>query len=228
MHISASKLKTFSECPQRYFYKYIDRAPEGKHPAALLGSAVHRTIEQLHTGALEQDEAVPAFVQDLRARSKDEQLYVPDKLYQDGMRMLDQYDATRRTPQLVEVEFKIPFPGVEDVEIHGFIDQLYDWGFVDLKTNKRRPLQGVLNNDYQFMLYAWAFKELSGEEPMHSIWHHLRDSTDIESFMDDGIEKVRTLILRVIEADRTGVYNKNIGSACAWCPFRVPCLGTDQ
>ena len=53
--LSASKLKTFNACNRKYYYEYVDKQPSKKHPAACLGSAVHKTIERVYKEGVNQE-----------------------------------------------------------------------------------------------------------------------------------------------------------------------------
>jgi RecB family exonuclease len=45
-HLSWSSLQSFKACPRRFFYRYVERAPEESRAATLaFGSAIHRAIE---------------------------------------------------------------------------------------------------------------------------------------------------------------------------------------
>lgn len=53
-HLSWSSLQTYTTCPKRYRYKYIDAAPEERKAAALIfGGAFHRAAEALFQARLE-------------------------------------------------------------------------------------------------------------------------------------------------------------------------------
>src|SRR6185369_12394938 len=146
--LSASKLKTYTSCPKKYWYEYVQKDDKTKHPAAVLGTAVHRTIEKLHRG--EQDAAGPIFLfsQEYQKESDANGLPMDNKLFKDGMGMVELYDFTKRQPVEMELKFTLNFPNTAHAlcQIVGYIDQVYENGFVDLKTNKYKPMRGVLDN----------------------------------------------------------------------------------
>jgi CRISPR/Cas system-associated exonuclease Cas4 (RecB family) len=224
--LSASKLKTFSNCPRKYWYDYVERVETKKHPAAVLGTAVHKTIER---GYKEETPPLIIYGQEYNAESKRQEMPVVGKIFQDGIEMVARYDFTARTPQELELEFRLPFPNAAHplCMIHGYMDQLYDWGFVDLKTNKRKPLRGVLDNDLQFIVYTWGFKELTGYDPEASVWHHLRTGEDLiaDTAGEDKVDLAQRVIERILESQMTGIYDKNVGDPCLFCPHKEPCLG---
>lgn len=226
--LSASKLKTYALCPYKYKYTYIDRLPQDKHPAAALGTAVHETIDGIYK---QRQDPVSLFVQQFDKQWYDFNLPTDSGLYSrylsDGIIMVGDYDYTARVPINTEVEFRLKFPNDAHAIciIHGFIDQMYDWGFVDLKTNGRKPKQEDLDNDLQFILYQWAFRLITGSQPTQSVWYHLRTQEDIIADVvgkDDVAERAIVTILETKE------YIKNRGPHCRWCPFKEPCFAEDM
>lgn len=230
--LSASKLKTYSSCGRKFFYDYVERADSPKHVAAIMGTVAHRTIQQTHIARSLDTEIEP--VSELYTRNWHEEMALntgtmPDaKVYVDGMNIVSAYDFTRRSPHTNELEFRLPFPNAIDpiCEIHGFIDQMYDWGLVDLKTSKRKPAPYMLDNDIQFIVYNWAFHRLTGEPANHVLWHHLRTADDIQfDAYSDRLDRATRVIERVIEAYETKTWDRNIGEACMFCSHKQPCLG---
>lgn len=225
--VSASKLKTFSSCPRKYYYEYVDKQPKEKHPAAALGSAVHKTIELVYKNHVEP---VSTFLTTFDAELQKYEVTLEGRqksLRTDGIRMVGDYQYEKRTPTELELEFRLAFPNQAHplCMMHGYLDQIYDWGFVDLKTNGRKPLRGVLDNDLQFIIYHWAFKELYGYDPDESIWHHLRTGEDLQADVAGKEDDAARVIERILETDVTGVYDKNVGDACVFCSHKLICLG---
>lgn len=228
--LSASKLKTFESCARKYYYQYIERLLTERHPAAALGSAVHKTIEVVYD---QRVDPVITFLNEFdRELAKNNLVLDLDNQAQrryknDGVKMVGDYDYSARVPIEKELEFLLPFPNAAHpmCMIHGYIDQAYEWGFVDLKTNGRKPKQDILNNDLQFIIYDWAFNEIYNRPAEHMIWHHLRTHEDLAADVSGKLDIAVRIIDSILEKDFTNVYEQNIGEACRFCPFKVPCLG---
>jgi len=226
--LSASRLKTFSACPKQYYYAYIDKQDTKKHPAAVLGTAVHRTIERVYR---DRTEPVSTFIREFDAEAEKCGVEDPRSKYKnDGIKMVGDFDYGKRIPKESELEFTLAFPNQAHplCMVHGYIDQAYDWGFVDLKTNARKPLQGVLDNDLQFIVYNWAYKEIYGQTAQQRIWQHLRTGEDLKADVEGKEDLAARVIERILEADFTGIYDKNIGAPCILCNYRAICLGTED
>jgi len=224
--LSASKIKVFSACPKQFYYSYVDKRESPKTTALILGTAVHRSIEKYYK---EDANPLDVFIDTWNKEHEENNLLPDTREYGCGIKMVTGYDYEKRRPVENELEFIIPFPSPNNAlcQIRGFIDQVYENGFIDLKTGKFQPKQGVLNNDPQFIVYAQAFKQLMGYDPEVVYWHHLRTSKDIfaDVISEEKIDNVTRLVERILDAEITGIYDKNIGMVCSYCSYREPCLG---
>lgn len=232
LKLSASRLKTYSSCPRKYWYTYEnEKIPP--HPSAFMGRAVHRTVELGHN-TLKAGEPLPepvtAFSKFWLEETAEFEGQIDHKLYTDGVKIIEKYDFTRRTPEHIELEFKLPFPNKDEAlcVIHGFIDQFYEWGLVDLKTGKRKPAALLLNNDLQFILYKWAFKELTGEEPKRVIWHHMRTGEDLDFEIADRLDRAKRVVERIVHSYNFNSWDRSIGEACMFCSHQDSCLGSGK
>ena len=53
-HLSWSGVRTYSDCPRKFFYRYVEKAPEEFLPSALtFGHAIHHVIEGMYQSRLE-------------------------------------------------------------------------------------------------------------------------------------------------------------------------------
>lgn len=229
--LSASKLKVFSSCNRKFYYEYVEKQETKKHPAACLGSAVHRTIERVYKENVDPAETFSTeFAHELVVLDTDVDTA---KLEKAGLKMVTQYEYTKRVPNDMEVGFLLPFPNQAHplCQIRGYIDQVYeDFGFVDLKTNTYKPLLGVLDHDPQFIIYNWAFSEIYGYAPTNTVWNHLRTKEDLYANVSgtDKLDEVTRLVERILDNQLTGVWDRSVGQTCSWCSFRRECLGTEQ
>jgi CRISPR/Cas system-associated exonuclease Cas4 (RecB family) len=94
--LSASKLKTYSACPRKFYYEYMDRQESEKHPAAALGTAVHKTIEKVYR---EQTDPAVTFLATFDTETAEFDETVDLRKYKtDGIKMVSNYKFERRTP----------------------------------------------------------------------------------------------------------------------------------
>lgn len=225
--MSASRLKTFSVCQRQYRYKYIDKLPQEKTQNLVLGSSVHKAIERAYRDPKLQENRVELIIECYKNEVEQNGLELDPKALQDAAKIFDRYDFTRRTPRELELEFTLPFPNVAHplCYINGYMDQVLDEGFVDMKTNKYKPRQYVLDNDLQFIIYNWAFQEIHGYAPLLKVWQHLRTGDEFDADVAGKEDLAIREIEKILETEFTGVYDKHVGDWCGWCPYQEPCLG---
>lgn len=227
--ISASKIKTFSSCERQFFYRYIDRVPTGVGGRALLGRCVHKAIELGFQGRDPFEVYNEEWMRGVKEVTGTDNM---QKLYNEGLKMLDIYDFDQIPPVEMELGFELPFPNRDNpaVLIQGYIDQIFPGGvLVDMKTSVKRPQISALKYSPQFVLYAWAFRELYGKLPK-VYWHHLRTG---EKFLADVQEDQIKSIIPIVKgleaqikyADEIEQYHRNVGFECSFCPFSDICLG---
>ena len=231
--MSATKVKTVQSCKRQYYYKYIERLETKPNARAVLGRCIHKAIELGFQG----EDPFQVYAQQWAEQSQE----VEDrrgfaKIYDEGLKMLVLYDFSQTAPIEMEIGFELPFPNREHpiCMMEGIIDQIFsDHVIVDLKTSLRKPLQGVLDNSAQFVLYAWAYETLFGVQPK-IYWHHLRTGDRIEAHVHDE-EKFQNLYDTVLhtvqlrtQTESIRDYHQNIGFECQFCSFRATCLGTEN
>ena len=189
-HLSVAQLKTFIQCPRKYFLQYIERAAPSHRSAALaFGSAWHSTIDEWLINS-SQDAPVPnAELHEVFKAALEQELLRegPPVLFDDdqedlgrlvgtGMRMVDAFVRAVPLPAKVigvEIPFGLtlvdPTTGeVLPVPLIGSIDALVVEGgetsLWELKSGKRRWSSDQVEYDLQPTAYVQAAREL-GEEP---------------------------------------------------------------
>ncbi len=229
--LSASKFKTFIGCGRRFKYQYIERVPVLKHPAAALGTAIHTTIDGVFK---KKKDPIQLFLASFDNELRDANILLNYEEYQkyqaDGVKMVGDYDYAMWQPVETEVEFRLPFPNKHHplCEIHGFIDQTFQWGFADLKSNKQKPKQEELDDDLQFIAYQWAFEQIYNRPAERSIWYHLRTQQPIEAHVIGKTDRVLEVVKDLLQARRENTFVKNRTFFCRFCPFKDPCFAEDD
>lgn len=237
--ISASKIKTYRTCHKQYYYKYVmpkaDRPEDAKNIGALLGTALHKAIEKRYRG----ENPIQVFQNTMLTTLdewEDKGLKVNgmewfSKSLKEGKILLNAFDWERFDPVDLELEFMLPFPNRERpiAMVNGYIDMTTTNGWVvDHKSQRRVPNQDQLNHDSQFLLYAWAYRELYGNLPTALVWNDLRNHKLIYvDAMTDFDFKLGQLIVDIdamLHEDRFP--RRQMDSVCVReCSFYSLCYG---
>lgn len=173
--VSASSLKTLSECTMKYYLSRVEMLPEKTWPRTHAGSASHSVLEALYSekhrhhyeavknaGSIYASPAIQRLVNVWQWKTKMEDSIVADI---DGMCMvainetnfLDEGATKRFEP---EHEFRLTLKNGGTVK--GFIDRLAEYGdqFViwDYKTQRDKFTNEEVLNNFQslvYQLYVW-------------------------------------------------------------------------
>jgi len=241
--VSASKLKSFRTCHRQYYYKYV--LPKSKRPvdqpgiSGIFGTALHKTIEAYYRDNV----ANPTFYfQEYFFNSITEQektgvvkgVEWANKMLAVGKKILREFDWTRFDPMELEYEFLLPYPDKANPVFYvtGYIDMITRDGLiVDHKSQSRVPHQDFLDNDGQFILYAWAYLQIYGKLPKAVIWNQLRTNklvtVDVLTGFDQKLAYLVDDIMALVHKKDTNIAaypRRQIDTTCQReCPFYGLC-----
>ena len=190
---SYSRVKAFTDCPYRWFLKYIKKLPEEKQFYSSYGSLVHDILARYYLGLLSKDELPETFLFEYKKSVGGE---LPDeKVVRNYVNSAKNYlQNFRPLPyETVAVEKRIGFE-IDGVPFVCFIDHLGKTkdGFVitdhkskSMKARSRRakPTEGdKLLDDMlrQLYVYAAAVKQRYGEFPVKLCFNSFRTNRLIE------------------------------------------------
>lgn len=230
--LSASQLKLYRECRIQYFDRYVRRIPQTTQDSSgLWGTALHKGIESYYQGGK------PALVfqrylttelarlQDLGTPVNYRMTYA--EMIEKGRAILESLPLTQFQPLSIngqaalEIAFDLPFYDI--CTMRGFVDMVAkdvndNVIIVDWKSSGRKPTKAALNDDPQFLLYAWVFYQQFGVLPDGVYWYHLRTNDSMAMSLDN----FWTRFDRVIETAREVVNDPfddiDVADRCARCP----------
>lgn len=157
--ISASAIKTFETCPRKFYYEYVLKKRPSTHPAAVMGSCLHKMFENACNAVIKSESADrhdPFFY--LESCIKEfavEDSYHPI-LKELTKKCVDWGYMDLKNAQGFEVSAEFPLRC--GIEVHGFIDRLdidseLRANIIDLKTQKDTFTKEELKNNWQAMIY---------------------------------------------------------------------------
>lgn len=238
--VSASKIKVYKTCARQYRNKYAlayaDRPIDDKNVAALLGTALHEAIEMYYKEGIRPTFTFQNVMNTTIAEWEAAKLKINMAGYftqamKVGRDILDTFDWDQFHPVELELSFTLPFPNAINpiVNVTGYIDLVDAQGnIVDHKSTAQAPNQDELNNDPQFILYAWAAEQIYGEKPNKVIWNHLRTQklyyADIQTDYDNKIAQLTEDIEAMLHAKHFA--RRQMDDVCKRkCSFYVLCFG---
>lgn len=237
--LSVSSIKTYEDCPKKYWYGYIEKPPIEKKPWVHLefGSCLHLALEKFHQFLIDQplpsseypglmkkclESAVKDFNQDLLAPEAGQMKSV-----------LQSYLNNLKTEGLpnalwVERPFEIT---IGNFYLKGFIDRVDlvapgVYKVVDYKTSKNPAYL----EKFQLQVYSMVLKEqLPDVEKITGSYVLLKHDCKTKDwdFSDADLQECREKILKygnLILSEK--VWNKKPSKLCDFCDYKDLCMGS--
>jgi len=233
-HISASGIKTYKQCPLKYYAVYDLALPEPPpHPNTVMGSAVHDIMEEATNYRMKPD-SDPKFHDPMywkqaaieKNRVETHLIPVIDELVGNAVR----WGYFRNIRRTVGCEIKIGFALPDDTKVTGYIDRLDvmipDMDIIDLKTQKNAFEPEELEDNWQARIYNIGARKLKPEitgKATVSFWV-LRHQVQRVILTADDAEKDYHRIAKVVNEIRACKDPEGKPSGlCPWCPYDKQC-----
>ncbi len=242
MRISYSGLDSFSICPAKYKFQYIDRIKTPKAKEAVFGTLIHECLKVFHEPSLpiplSEDELLKYFTEKWNAdvyKDKQEESFA---FYQ-GVDILKKYYLQNQNQKFniinLEVSFQIPIS--DNKEFHQItgridrIDKLDDGTFevIDYKTTKKMPAQSDVDNNFQLLIYylgvvnRWPSLEKENR-PVKLSLCYLRHGEKLSVIRKkEVIKETQQKILDLINQINKSKFEPRVNPLCDWCQYQRYC-----
>ena len=242
MRISYSGLETFSTCPAKYKYQYLDKIKTPKSKEAVFGTLLHECLKMFH----EPSRPVPPTEDELLkyfTGKWDSGVYTDQQeeafAFHQGVQMLKNYYLQHQGAVFNVVNLETPFeaPIMEGKTIHQItgridrIDKLSDGGFevVDYKTAKKMPAQETVDNNFQLSVYylglvnRWpSIREEN--RPVKLSLYYLRHGEKLSAIRtNQQSQETKEKILEIIGKIQKSDFGPKSNPLCDWCQYQRYC-----
>lgn len=232
--LSASSMKTVDQCPLKYYYQYIEKAPKREWSHLKLGNLVHKALEIFHKMILKGDNRpLGQIMKDAFAKARVEEKIDSSDILMEAKALLGDYlkSIKNKMPNVrgIEVPFKIKI--AENVLVRGFIDRvdvLNDGMFhiVDYKTTKNEKYLDA----FQLLVYGLWLKHKKPEvSKFKASYILLKHKSKYKSYMFNvnDIDNCKKKVLGFAEKiNNNKAENKWVPvptRLCNWCDFMPIC-----
>lgn len=244
--LSATRVKTFLQCPRQYRFHYVDEIPTMLTGALAFGQVIHQVLHNLQMWRLTHGEPLNAQVAMYdftrlweEIESTEKPLFKTETEYAEyeelaNLILSGYVEAHRDKPPPILLEYPFEIPLQDKVSgrkylLRGIIDRVdqADNGLVivDYKTSKRKPSPRQLAEDLQLTIYAFAANHLFEQEVTRIVYYHLRDQTELEVTRSGGAIKV--LLSETLPTVAGEIACKHFdpkpGYYCRFCEYRELC-----
>ncbi|MDP8938160.1 MAG: PD-(D/E)XK nuclease family protein, partial [Actinomycetota bacterium] len=247
LHLSASALDTYDDCPLRYSYQYVLRVRDDAGVRADLGTLVHRVLAQF----LDPDKSDRP-PDDRPPRTRDALLALARELWVDDIaRYRPQVEEARRlyfemlerwweaegdgpgAPEVLAVERRFDIE-VGGHRLTGSIDRIDRAGdghgirIVDYKTGKSEPPAGTMPDNLQLAVYHLAATRDPGlmalGPPTELRLLFLRTMHQYEQpVIANHAGATEARVLAAAERIRDEQFDPSVDANCRICPFHRLC-----
>lgn len=218
---SYSRIKTFDDCPYRFFLKYIIGVNESPMFFSSYGSFIHKLIESFYNGEVSKEDLVIKFLTGFKQNVQGDlpKRNLVEKYIKCGV---DYFGSFSPFPyNTIGVEKRVDFE-IEGKRFVGYIDYLGEKGgeyyIVDNKsrdlkqrsnrakpTSKDKELDEMLK---QLYLYAEAVKQEFGKYPKALCFNCFKNGTFIEEHFNENVchDNLKWFIEKIREIEETELF----------------------
>lgn len=242
--LSASRAADFQRCPLLYRLRAIDRIPEPKTRAQVLGTVVHSVLEELY--GLEQGDRAPDRAASLVPAAVD--TFYEDDGGAEVVPLADRAGFEAEVAALVSTLYGVEDPqrfSPESCEqylvtataagtpLHGYLDRVDlaptgEVRVVDYKTGKPPRPRFQDQAMFQMRFYALMYQRIHGVAPTQLKLIYLKNgswltlSPDADSLA--GTEAtLDSLWAEIEQAGETGDFPPRTSRLCDWCAHQALC-----
>lgn len=234
LKISASAIKTYTQCPRKYYFTYIEKLPKKKWPHIELGNFVHDVLETFHNKMRDnlQPRELWGKVMGEICRSSLPKFKLTAEQKSTAKGMLDTYLSKLRSDGMPTVlynekEFTIELP--DNIVLRGYIDRVDEevdcLSIIDYKSGKSRHL-----DEFQLLVYALAiWKEFPNVPRIKGSYIVLGEGCKTMPYAISRTDTDRcvgeiTKVAGLIRSDQT--WEPRPTRLCSYCDFEAACPAT--
>lgn len=222
---SYSRIDTYTQCPAKYFYSYIQKEPRQFNAAATLGNIVHSVLEN----KLENNKQID--LEELKSEyEKNIPIWDPDnkisnELISVGSQIIDDFYDTNSDVDFHIFDKELAFSLIiGSYKIIGFIDRVDVYEdrvhITDYKTGKWEVTLKEVPNNLQLGIYALAMDHIFPDKEVYAELYYLRSGKKKgHLFSKQDIENVKVKLIQSINniiSDRNFNPTSN-GRICSYC-----------
>lgn len=241
-YISHSQLRTYNECPRKYWFSYIEGIQPPVNEKLFLGEVFHSAIERYFLLRINGDTPDHGALEDFfittfenEAAGREIAWGSPRRETRErGLAFLKHFlshFAPAARPLMVEKELCVELPG-SGVLLKGVIDLVEeDYAITDFKTTTSRWSDSRARNSPQMIIYKYLFDRSFGPVPAslkYEVFYgkkagSVRHQTLRVVPEAGALDGLLAMIAHVVERIGSGAFPANENPFCRYCDFRKTC-----
>jgi len=231
--LSASSVKTFEQCPRKYFFNYIEKAPQKEWSHLDLGNLCHKTLEIFHNVCINKTTKKPLnkIMSEAFASARLEYPKLDDEKIAEAKQMISDYlNTIKKTgmPIVKCCEQDFEFEIANNVLVRGYIDRIditKDGKFkiMDYKTTKNAQYL----EPFQLLIYGMYLKreypDITGFVGAYVLLKHKSQLKEY-TFSITDIEDAEKEMIKYANSIKTeNIWPTIPSKLCNYCNFKDIC-----
>jgi putative RecB family exonuclease len=241
-YLSHSQIRLYSECPQKYYFAYVEKIPARVNEKVFLGEIFHATVEDYFNRVINGSRptaaaTIAAFREAFKAKERERDIDWQVSRRETRARGVAfvkyflAHIAPKLKPLMVEKELSAEIPEF-DVTVKGVIDLVEaDFSITDFKTTTSKWSSSKARNSLQMVIYKYLFDRNFGH--VHGTLKyevlyaknadHIRHQRLEVAPGPEEIAHMLRIIGHVAENIRAGVFYPQANHFCSNCDFFAAC-----
>ncbi len=238
LHLSASAIDSYRNCPLSYLFQNVWRIRGGPRPAMMFGSVMHTALREMASAWQRRQPLTINDVDAIYAREWRHEGY--EDAYQDeeyrraGLNQLREFYGTHSEkyksapPDILFLEKTFELPLEHNIVVSGRMDvvnRLPDGTveIIDYKTGSPKEPKDA-RDSMQLSLYALAARDILELEPSRLVFYNLTSNNAVVSTRDEkALQRARQDVATVADSLRAGEFPAKPGFICGMCEYRLLC-----
>ncbi|MCK4836063.1 MAG: PD-(D/E)XK nuclease family protein [Candidatus Aminicenantes bacterium] len=242
-YISYSQINTYQNCPQKYYFSYIEEISPPVNEKIFLGVVFHATLEhyfnqKISGNEIKKQELVTLFCEKFRTLREEREIFWDSsqaEIEDRGISFIKYFEnnlAPGITPLMVEKELEVELAEV-GVRLKGILDLVeQDFSITDFKTTNAKWSGSRMKRSFlQMVIYKYLFEQSFGliNPKLKLKILYANPSKNVkyqEVFLnpdDIDLKQMFKIIHYVVENISKGVFYKNESYICGFCEFNDIC-----
>jgi RecB family exonuclease len=240
LKLSASSVKTYEQCPRKYYFNYIEKAPRKHWDHLDLGNLCHKTLETFHRIYMEEGLDNKKTLSKLMSYSfeeaRKEYPKMRNNLLSEAKNLLKDYLLMIKSlgmPVVKGVETPFNILITNDIMLRGFLDRLdimkdSRFRIIDYKTTKNVKYL----DEFQLLVYGlWLKQQYPEMKSFRGSYVLLKHGSKLKEFDFNiqDVEKLKKKLLYYAEKIKNEQNWSPIPTVlCNWCDFKEICPAQKQ
>lgn len=232
--LSASRIKTFKQCPRKYYYEYIEKLPKKQWDFFTLGTFVHGVLERFHkefTDAQCLNNNPSRLMKIAFSQQRDNTKNISNEILQEAYKLLTAYlekIKEKFNSKVLKTEDSFSVNLTDTIGVRGIVDRLDldDDGIYHLKDYKTTK-DAKYMDQFQLQTYGIYLNEkFQNIDAFRGSYIMLRlDSRPIfYNFNKEDVEKIKKELIEFGEKiKQESKWATKPSRLCEWCDFQKEC-----